>query len=953
MSQSDQPPLNVESLQAFIDQWTMTRLEYPGWVVLPHRNRRLLVAEFRKDSVVAALVKAGAEVSLTSAQDEGESAELLVLAVELAIWRYRLSLAEIPSGLISASRSIRARIDPFGVEKHVNAKAFPRLRWNQVTSAWLNSAVYEMEAARDRSDRTNYLESRTDIARVYDHLPPDLVSAYWYEHCLEGLDRFDIAQTEDALTSWPAPAGDPFWRVRRASVSVLVERLAPAKAIITEALVEIRHRLRSTRHDIWSQSREAWARELYRRIEQSELVGTSDFGSTALDLDRFAALRCSPEVERDYFQARLKYAAHAEPAEEAAPPFDLRRRTTRVRFGGNRDEGVELAESYIRFCETVGLVSRTHSLNFADSEDWHFACLAIARKNLAKAIRLQCRHASAKRIKEFLSRTRVAALDDVLVEELSLGARGYIARTLPRMSDSAEDEQLPRVRAAFAVLTRLSSRCNAAQSVDLLGWLLGMYTNPTIQRLSHVADEYNSLFQVVLEGLNQDHLGAHLARLLSLPIPGHDAFQVAFDIAWPEIATGLLQNPILREVSVPVPVHVTESLILAVRSDSPEVRRRAIRRLVAVHEAGVLDSRLATDFATALWSQTDEKGLPSHTGLYPAALLSLPERSPGHTGAALRRWLLREVQLTPSEFRAGELDDFADVLVRLSSAMPSAPRSEAEKVDQPTMTIAPWSEDELRTLLRRCEAHFGHAIRFATSVFAGAAALSEANALLTAVAEVVLPRASSFPSLRKELIQFFESAERSAGNRLMAAVALQSLGERDPNDLPQRVREGLSSHDAEAVRNALAATFAWHLLGHGFSEEALAAPEDLLCEMANVVASRRQPGLLDAMMYSAAVLRRARLRSDLPACVVENLLVGLRYLIEELHYQPSADMTPAHIPYDSIVEYRLRVAAIVRALRKLALDDEILSAWENEVARDPYPEVRRAGDTRTSSEESR
>jgi hypothetical protein len=173
---------------------------------------------------------------------------------------------------------------------------------------------------------------------------------------------------------------------------------------------------------------------------------------------------------------------------------------------------------------------------------------------------------------------------------------------------------------------------------------------------------------------------------------------------------------------------------------------------------------------------------------------------------------------------------------------------------------------------------------------------------------------------------------------LLAAVI--GLGR---DQVESRLRQALVSTDEQAVDAALDGIFEWakwekaRRLGD--------IPQDLLSELANIIASRRRPGLLVAMRVAKFIARR---RPELiTGRTIMLLRIGLDYLSVETRYEPYPDEPAARsITYPEVPQFREEAAALAIALQNVAelRDDPVVQAWVEQARNDPLPELRRLAD---------
>ena len=110
-----------------------------------------------------------------------------------------------------------------------------------------------------------------------------------------------------------------------------------------------------------------------------------------------------------------------------------------------------------------------------------------------------------------------------------------------------------------------------------------------------------------------------------------------------------------------------------------------------------------------------------------------------------------------------------------------------------------------------------------------------------------------------------------------------------------------------------------------------------------IVATRRQPGLLQALGTVAWVLENCP-DTTADGHFLDSIVVALEYLRVETEYR-SFGSESDRIPYSEVPEYREKAARIASLLQKTpAAETETVRQWLAAALNDPLPEVRRAVD---------
>lgn len=152
--------------------------------------------------------------------------------------------------------------------------------------------------------------------------------------------------------------------------------------------------------------------------------------------------------------------------------------------------------------------------------------------------------------------------------------------------------------------------------------------------------------------------------------------------------------------------------------------------------------------------------------------------------------------------------------------------------------------------------------------------------LISVLGEVIIPRLHS--SSRDALREFLAAVKQAGYSVLLAQPALLALDPADSENAAERIRYSLHGSTGEAVREAAGAIFSW--LAFATRENFPAPPSDLLNDLVGHIATRRQPGLTEAIGQISPII--LNLPSALQPHHLDDLVRGLGYLLLETTLQP-------------------------------------------------------------------
>ncbi|MCL4202029.1 MAG: hypothetical protein KJ000_06025 [Pirellulaceae bacterium] len=385
---------------------------------------------------------------------------------------------------------------------------------------------------------------------------------------------------------------------------------------------------------------------------------------------------------------------------------------------------------------------------------------------------------------------------------------------------------------------------------------------------------------------------------------------------------------------------MVEPLLQAARDEKPHVRTIAIVRLSALFEYGCLDESARKKLADVYWSQQTPDGLPNVERLPLYMSLVLPEPELGLSVTRFRAYACK--RRAKSKIDINLLHDWIG-----ATRLDPEPRAEKRR-------FVDWTRDEIRSMVAQmtswwsqfdilAEKRREEAISRAWIPAFGQISYREyASRIVEVLRFVVIPHIQEDGDTIAEVVSLVDDF---AKHGVPFAALLPALRILQPDrDVALEMRLALASLDPDGYSSALRGLIHWLQLRRARRKPSAGTtlpelPTDLLRELGMIVATRRQPGLLEALNTVAWVLQNCPDVVD--SHFLDSIVVMLQYLWEETKYR-SFGSDSNRIPYSEVPEYRLKAVRIAALLRRTpAAETYPVGPWLAVASDDPLPEIRR------------
>jgi hypothetical protein len=875
------PPQSA-SLPDRITQWRNTRSSYPGWVVAPFGVRLHLRGALREWTEVATELTKGSDIVQRQA------------AFELG-WRFEVGLQTLPSPLVSLLEgAVRAPEGPLSIADR-----------SQI-ALWLLRRAREQDNDDEFTRWLNWADYSDDI---------EVTAARAWEEALQARDRLDISRVEILIPT--LKARDPMWDLRRAAMLSCINEDQAAFRAAVGALQDLRRRQALDRGSIWLASRRAWATFICSSANRlNEFQAPDDLVDPDMHVwpADLTLIGCNPYDEKRFVEdgLRREFDNRRRKRIDVRPSFDPGYSTVSESFDAPKSDAPVLAR---RFVDLAGLPTRMGWIDLV-GETPSLAVKIEGTTTTTQLTRLVNLSGSNDLLDVILPRRVVALLSEAtasaaiaylkpaLIEALRraeavpAGGDGWQMRDAwsSRASRCAELVSRLCVRLPEAeVSTVVSEALELGRTLRLTNW--GFY-----KPLSNLLDR--SIRALPSSAREKFLLGA-----VELPLPG-ERIGDGHEHDWPELIYAFRDPTPLDRAAAPVAWSNRIHTLIARAGDSESIEReRAIQRLAKIHEWGGLEPTEATAFASAYWARRKSNdGLPECTGLHDHMALCLPEPQPGLAAAVFHKSVIEKPLRGPPDH-----NDYV-ALANAARHIPEAARISLSR-DEAKLWLGALLQNRVSNSLRG---------RGADRAFR-----PDQTALGWALTHGIAPFLARDDVDDVSFARLL--AEDSPWSLLIGLPALLALRTDRIAEVAARFREALGEGDADAWVSAANGLVEWSRLEQ--ENRSPQAPADLYSEIASTVLARRSDVLQQALWTASRLVKDQRFS----ALDLRRLDFALGYMAVEFVYGSEAAESIQHL--SQIRQACVGLAIQIQATGRISAAS---SAWIEQAANDPLPDVREA-----------
>lgn len=247
-----------ETLRNIASKWAHNRELYPGWLVMPAQNRRVLWSNTSE----------WAEFIVDHVGRLGVTEQIWVL--DEYVWRVRRSLWPLRFDLVDTIEETLGCVDT-AIDREIESTTCS-VDWGsldlQDQRRWVRLGLAVMHAHRVNGEYGRFRDLRNEVENRVG-LFKALESRWYYEQALYHLGRGEIDKTTSVVEEWAVPDSLPFWKIRRAGIQSELLRSEKALKTIQEQLARIRQSTSLSKGRYESVSKEGFAMFVMQFIERS------------------------------------------------------------------------------------------------------------------------------------------------------------------------------------------------------------------------------------------------------------------------------------------------------------------------------------------------------------------------------------------------------------------------------------------------------------------------------------------------------------------------------------------------------------------------------------------------------------------------------------------------------------------------------------------------------------
>ncbi|MBF9222491.1 SIR2 family NAD-dependent protein deacylase [Hymenobacter ruricola] len=938
-----------QELYTQIEGWKLTRKAYPGWLVLPRRNRPSLIKRTKPWHYTIV------DWAATLPVDK----QLLVLS-EL-VWR-------LDRGMLVVEQEPEEEL----YKKIIADVPLPESPVQQ--EQWATIAFYFLKQLRHNYNHQAFHELLDKIEPLAQKQPRYGAWRCW-QAALERLEHLDREEARRWLKKWPDMSNDPVWDLRRAGLWAEINELDMAERYADSALetallqqprgtiridmlsVEesARHLLTDIRSAKWWQGDDEPMKEDIWNITREELARHklyTDYRCNAYaDIEQVEELLKGPEPE---FQLSIY---------ESINPYTGSRIRTQTSGGGINISAYQPAFDILDSQEQRGhpfAIPGSSRKVIGLASRWLFGL------HSSRALGAILRSGNDDLLAQLLDKAMLAAYDAAELLPLLDKALALLEQNFPAAGSGSKPHFTDRYKTqqigiALRLVGRAAFRLDEPLRLRAIQIALGLWENWPTQLLKRENfyikhEQYSDFTEGITSLMKSEEVAQHLAPLVGAaaePQFASGAFESIPKILLPETRPGA--PAFTRAIAV--------CLELLASSEQDE-KQAALGRLMALQQLGWLTTGELAEFGQLLWDKVeDPDGLPSFDN-WPAlwTVLLLPAPPSIDLVVRLKKRLMtqaeayRELTTKPAEKRNHGNPAFDRLLFNVTHATRPASGKLLVGKSSPREWID-WTKEEACVLFETLERMIRHqelTLRETLRTKRGEAfgyhpdeGFHYAGQFLR---EVVIPHvnaddqqlAARIHTCVTELIRY-ELPARSALPFLTPILG-------NTSSTATSIRLALvAPASAESVRDGAEALCRWAYAA--FQDKLPALPEGLLQEF---IIRLGMPGLPDllAIVYWAADLVIAAPRIFWPNYAIQ-LGDALQALAECTQAPGWRERSMARSLVDKerlfqrprIREQAARLAGQLTRLNQIEPVSEmhsIITVWEEVVEDDLLPEVRRA-----------
>ncbi|CAI2103897.1 Uncharacterised protein [Serratia fonticola] len=601
--------VNLEKIRGVVAAWKDSRLNYPGWCVLPEENRSSL---WSSTNNCTGLLSSNIELDTSL---EFNFIYEFTWRIERCLLPLINNLDERVEGLVDREFYLLSDEKRFYLEDRDSS-----LYEEQRKLIFLSLMLLAFYRQEDKKDKWKLLSDK--LYGYYDKFSSEEKAQFNYEKSLFSLFKLDFSELAMSLSNWERNESLPFYEAKRAGLMAELGQIDEAVAIVEKSLNTIRKRLslKPISNNYTNVSQEAYVMLLIRYFNTA-LRSKKDIYEDGETISNFserwnqlAQYKTDPWGEIKIFEIRLERDNSSTNKNGTKKSFDIGVSTTTHDFG-TFDVDVLTSLNFLLFCESAGICFKIPHSTIASKT------AAAAAKRIYKfspywAMATIFRVGNKKYVENIINRI---AINNISVSEVDDAIQMYMdifnstvieldldVKNDDHMISSGLIEVIPEIISRYVVKSSLDKKL---KTIDLLEKLYMLEDRPVflgVKNLTH---------RVINSLSNQEKLNA-IPKLIKFSSVNFCSRYPIGDFYNPIVELRRLNFNNVSRKSLNIDKAVINNNLMMLSSDSEGERKWASTTLIFLSENALLNANEKKKLVKALWSKQCEYGFPLHTDYY-------------------------------------------------------------------------------------------------------------------------------------------------------------------------------------------------------------------------------------------------------------------------------------------------------------------------------------------------
>lgn len=614
----------IEEIKKVTEYWQKQRKSYPGWLILPEENRESLWWNTKNWT------------------DFFPDLDTPLHGLEIQylyeiIWRLDRCLLPVFEGIVECCERVLENYWPFegsnpygDCEISRESSEYYNLEWPEIRSSWLAISLSVLRSYREDGHIEKWKKLDSTLQNLKNYLSPEQREYLIYESYLFSLFTLNIADAKNKLNVWKPNESLPLWVAKRAAMLAEIGDLNEAETILKSTLENVRKKLNSNvnSQELTLLSLESYLMRISNSVRRAVTLRNGDWEADNVEREQFnerwnelKAFKCDPWGETKAFKLSTKGTSQTRKPVTIHREFEIGRVRQSFNFGIDDSERLA-AYSFLRFSEEVGLPfiignvgtttgSAEASLTIISDGSSFWATATLVRlgdKKLAgrvfnrESIHKYTVRESDEIVTNYLNVIRDCR-DDInqynRFENISFGFR--LAKILPE------------------IISRLCCKCSLSIKYQIFEFITFTYNSSHRENYEGIKE----LTERLIQSMSDHEQYSFIPKLLEISFPEKLNAITEREYLNPLLFINITKKPNSSD-SLSVNKELVSNLVSQVESNTPNNREWALFSLMKMYDLGILDDESISSFNKAIWSKTDDFGLPENTGFYKFAFLRIP-----------------------------------------------------------------------------------------------------------------------------------------------------------------------------------------------------------------------------------------------------------------------------------------------------------------------------------------